>query len=374
MDYVAIVCIVCLLVMLVVVGVTLQKVKDTNKTMQQMFEQEKMHKENEMLNFQQELLKQMVTYQTNISNSLQSDLHQFMQTNANQLNQFKQDTSMQFARFDQRVSTSMLKTVEQTNLSFVSMKEEMTRIKASQEELLKMQGSIRSLQDILNDKKTRGIYGEIELYSLLKQVYGLDETKWMKQVRLSNGSIADCVLFAPEPLGNIVIDSKFPLENYNRLLSSDEAIANKARSAFASDLKKHVNAIADKYLIQQETAEIAYMFVPAESVFAKIYARFQEVVQYAYSRNVYIVSPTTLMAYLTAMKAIYLSIQRNEKAEQIQKEYVKLATEFERFETRYNAVFNDFEKTYKAMQDVRITQNKIMNRFASIVEVNFDQK
>ena len=78
--------------------------------------------------------------------------------------------------------------------------------------------SITHLQSILTDKKTRGIFGEIELYSLLETAMGTDEKRYAKQYKLSNGSIADAVLFASEPLRMIAIDSKFPLENYNRIM------------------------------------------------------------------------------------------------------------------------------------------------------------
>lgn len=364
-------------VMIAFVGIVVwlmnKKAAESMKEMQSLMNTLQQNRGNELLSFQQQMGKQMLDYQNTMTNSIQNEMLRMMQHNTAQLSKMQEQTQMQLARFDQRVSSGVMKSMEQTNQSFVSMKEEMVRIQRSQVELEKLQGSIRSLQDILNDKKTRGIYGEVELYSLMKQVYGLDESKWMKQVRLSNGSIADCVLFAPDPLGNIVIDSKFPLENYNRICNeTDETLLAKAKANFRNDLKKHVQDISSKYLIEGETAVVAYMFVPAESVFAEIYARFQDVVQFAYEKNVYIVSPTTLMAYLTAMKAIYLGMERNDKAEMIQLEYGKLAKEFERFEKRYALVYQDFERTYKDMQDIMITHRKINTRFKEIADVKLE--
>ena len=139
-------------------------------------------------------------------------------------------------------------------------------------------------------------------------------------------------------------------------------------------MKKHVRSIASKYILPQETAEFACMFLPAEAVFSYIYASCDEVVQYSYEEKVYMVSPTTLMAYLTAIRAIYLGVQRNEHVEQIQQELKHLQVEFERFHKRYQTVGSDFERTYQDMRQLQITAGKIVKRFEEIQEVQLDKK
>ncbi|MFR6489518.1 MAG: DNA recombination protein RmuC, partial [Clostridium sp.] len=98
------------------------------------------------------------------------------------------------------------------------------------------------------------------------------------------------------------------------------------------------------------------------------------VVQYSYAEKVYMVSPTTLMAYLTAIRAIYLGVQRNEHVEQIQQELKHLQVEFERFDKRYQAVSNDFERSYQDMRQLSITAGKIVKRFEEIQEVQLEKK
>lgn len=320
-------------------------------------------KDDEMDEFRTQVSQQMMNFQNGMSESIRSDLNRLNESTTSRLN-----------RIETSVNDSLLKGFEKTNQSFTSIKEQMARIDETQQSLKNLSTSIAGLQNVLTDKKTRGTYGEIELYSLMQSVFGVNDARYQTQVHLSNGTIADCVLFAPQPLGKIVIDSKFPLENYNRLFDEKLSAADKEsiRAGFRRDVKKHIADIAEKYIIPGETAEVAYMFVPAEAVFAEIYGHFDEIVQYSYQMNVFIVSPTTLMAYLTAIRAIYLGQERNEKVVEIQQEYIKLSKEFERFSARFDAVAKDFDRTYKDVRDVGVTTNKIINRFHEIEAVQLD--
>ena len=114
----------------------------------------------------------------------------------------------------------------------------------------------------------------------LKMVY---ET----QHKFSNGAIVDALLFAPAPLGTIAIDSKFPLENYQRMTdkSKDKNYRDQAEKLFINDVKKHINDISEKYIIPGETSDEAIMFLPAEAIFAEINAYHAELINYAYSKK-----------------------------------------------------------------------------------------
>lgn len=334
-------------------------------TLRQMLDESEKNRDAQMDQLQQNVSTQMLHFQNGISESVKSDLNRLNESTAGRLN-----------TIDTKVNDSLMKGFEKTNESFASIKEQMARIDETQKGLKNLSANISSLQNVLTDKKTRGTYGEVELYSLMKQVFGDNDARYQTQYKLSTGVIADCVLFAPKPLGIIVIDSKFPLENYNRLFDENLTAAEKesVRSSFRRDVKKHISDIADKYIIPGETAETAYMFVPAEAVFAEIYGHFDEIVQFSYQKNVFIVSPTTLMAYLTAIRAIYLGQERNEKVAEIQNEYIRLSKEFERFDTRFEAVSNDFSRTYRDMQEVQVTSTKIINRFHDIEAVKLESK
>ena len=119
---------------------------------------------------------------------------------------------------------------------------------------------------------------------------------------------------------------------------------------------------------------MAFLFIPAEAIFAEIYGKHNDVVLYSYDSNVYLVSPTTLMAYISAIKAIYLNVQQNERVDEIISEFSKLAIEFERFNDRYQIVVKDFMKTQEDMRQVTISANKIINRFYEIEAVKLEDK
>lgn len=323
----------------------------------------------------QEFQKQQYQDIRNIQDNLDQNLYDFEHKLVNSLKQdmhlLNNTTYDRLVTIENQLHSSLQQTYEKTNRSFNDLLKQMTKIDVTQESLKTLAKDINSLQNVLTDKKSRGTWGEIELYTLLSNIYGDNDHQYMKQYRLSNGNIADAVIFASEPLGIICIDSKFPLENFNRMMNDNNSEQErlKAKQALRKDIIKHIDDISSKYIISQETAEIAFMFVPAEAIFAYIYGKLDDVIQHAYNSHVFIVSPTTLMAYITAIKAIYLQQERNSKVKLIQLEFVKLSKEFERFAQRYDNINKDFEKTYKDMQDLLITNQKIINRFKQIEQV-----
>lgn len=316
----------------------------------------------------QQTMEQMNELKEKVTRDLVQFEFQMTQAMKSDFNQLNESTIHRLHGMESRVNQSLIKGLQTTNQAFTEMMQQMARIDETQRNLQDLSSSIVSLQNVLTDKKTRGTFGEVELYSLLELVFGTNEQRYQKQVKLANGSIVDALLLAPEPLGNIPIDSKFPLENYNRMM--DEHLTNvekqQAERMFRQDVLKHLKDIHTKYVNQPETAEFAYMFVPAEAVFAYIYGKMDDLIQQSYQYKVYIVSPTTLMAYVTAIKAIYLGQKRNENAALIQEEYVKLAQEFERFSTRFETMMKDYDKVYRDMQSVSITSDKIQRRFEQI--------
>lgn len=355
--------------MMILVIVFVAFILSRNSMKQQLFFKDALaqtvNKNNEEIDqLKQQMMQDLLLFQTNILNSIKGDFNQLNESTVNRL-----------VNIETKVNESLLQGFERTNKAFTNVLEQMARIDETQQNLKSLSANITSLQNVLTDKKTRGTYGEIELYSILESVFGNNEHRFSRQVKLSNDSIADCVLHAPQPLGDIVIDSKFPLENFNRMF--DENVSSqdlvKIKADFKKDVAKHIKDIKTKYIIPGETAEMAYMFIPAEAIFAEIYGHYDDLIQMSYELKVYLVSPTTLMAYITAIKAIYLGQERNDRVIEIQQEFVRLSREFERFSDRFASVTRDFDKTYRDMQNVNITSDKIIKRFKQIEAVQLDE-
>ena len=234
---------------------------------------------------------------------------------------------------------------------------------------------IVSLESVLTDKKSRGIFGEVNLHQILSSVFGEKNDKLYRlQYTLSSGVIADAIVFAPNPLGNICIDSKFPLENYRSMLEKGITPEERTRreKVFESDVKKHIDAIGSKYVIEGETSSQAIMFLPAEAIFAEINAYHTNLITYAYERRVYLASPTTLMSLLTIIEAVLMGMERDKYAGIIHTELNKLGEEFTRYKERWEKLSTHMESVNKDVRDLHITTDKISKRFDSIsnVEIN----
>ena len=272
-----------------------------------------------------------------------------------------------------KVEERLAKGFEETTKTFGNVLERLGKIDEAQKKIEALSSNVVSLQDILTDKKSRGIFGEVQLYQILASVFGEKNDRiYQKQYKLSNNTMVDAMLFTPEPIGNIAIDSKFPLENYRKMydseLTNEERI--NARKEFVGNLKKHIDDISEKYIIRNETSDQAIMFLPAEAIFAEINAYHTDVIDYAYRKNVRIASPTTLVSVLTTIQMILTNIEREKYASVIQEELGKLHEEFVRYEKRWKALEKDIEKVTKDVKEITTTSNKISKRFTEISNVN----
>ena len=276
-----------------------------------------------------------------------------------------------------KVEQRLSKGFEETTKTFGSVLERLSKIDEAQKKIEALSSNVVSLQDILTDKKSRGIFGEIQLYQILSSVFGEKNDKlYQKQYKLSNGTIVDSIIFTPEPLGNIAVDSKFPLENYRKMYNNDLSQIEKenARKDFVNDLKKHIDAISSKYIIKNETSEQAILFLPAEAIFAEINAYHTDIIEYAYKKNVRIASPTTLISVLTVIQVMMTNLERDKYANIIQQELEKLNVEFTRYRTRWDNLQKDIEKVSKDVKEINTTSNKISKRFTEISNAKFEEK
>jgi len=217
----------------------------------------------------------------------------------------------------------------------------------------------------------------VQLNQVLYAIFGEKNDKIFQiQYTLSNDKTVDAILFLPEPIGNIPIDAKFTLDNYKRSidknLSEAEHIA--ATKLFKADVKKQIDDIADKYILPGETSNQAIMFIPAEAVFAELYAYHDDLIKYAHSRRVWLTSPTTFMAVLNTVQLVLRDIERRKYADIIQQEIMKLSEEFRRYRDRWNKLSAHIDTVQKDVKDIHTTSNKISNSFEKIAKVELGEK
>ena len=276
---------------------------------------------------------------------------------------------------NQKVNEKLEDGFDKTNKTFNEVMNRLTRIDEAQKKIDGLGTEIISLESILTDKKSRGIFGEVNLYHILSSIFGEKNDRiYRTQYTLSNTTIADAIVFGPEPLGTICIDAKFPLENYRRLV--EKGISDNERAlrykAFDNDVKKHIDAIASKYIIPNETSDQAIMFLPAEAIFAEINAYHTSLIKYAASKKVWITSPTTLMSLLTIIEAVLKGLERDKYTSIIHEELNRLGVEFGRYKERWDKLSRTIQTVNNDVENIHKTTEKITKRFDSINNVKLE--
>lgn len=276
------------------------------------------------------------------------------------------------AEISGKVSERLDEGFKKTNETFANVMARLATIDEAQKKIDGLSSNVLTLQELLGDKRSRGAFGEVQLEGLVRNIMPPDGYSF--QTTLSNGGRVDCLLVLPEPTGRVAVDSKFPLENYNRMFARDVADTdrNLATRSFKSDVKKHVDDIASKYIIEGETSDGAVMFVPAEAVFAEIHAYHSDLVEYAMSRRVWIVSPTTLMAVLNTARAVIKDVETRRQVHIIKDELGKLGKDFSRFDVRMKKLADHIRMANEDATEVHISSQKISKRFSQIESVDLE--
>ncbi len=261
---------------------------------------------------------------------------------------------------------------KKTNETFTSVMSRLAVIDEAQKKIEGLASNVVSLQEILGDKRSRGAFGEVQLEALVRN--SLPPDAYAFQHTLKSGARADCVLILPEPTGTVCVDSKFPLENYSRMFDDSLPVAERetAKRQFKADVKKHVDDIAAKYIVEGETSDGAVMFLPAEAVFAEIHAYHPDLVEHAQKKRVWLTSPTTLMAVLNTARAVIRDSETRRMAHVIKDELGKLAKDFARFDERMKKLASHIEQASKDVGEVRISSDKISRRFQQIERVELE--
>ena len=326
-------------------------------------------------NFQHVLTQQLVSVNEKMTQELVSMKEKMAQELTVMNAKITKDMQVKLDEISDRVRENLDQGFKKTNETFTSVIERLAKIDEAQKKIESLSTNVVSLQDILTDKKSRGIFGEVQLNQILVSVFGEKNDKAYKlQYRLSTGVQCDSIIFLPEPSGNIVVDSKFPLENFRRMF--DMNFTELERREFAKDfknnLKKHINDISEKYIITGETSDQAILFLPAEAIFAEIYAYHPDIIDYAQTKKVWLTSPTTFMAMLTTVQVVIQNIERSKYTNIIHQELNKLSDEFGRYKERWTKLAGHIDNITKDVKDIHTTTEKITSRFNQISEVKID--
>lgn len=327
-------------------------------------------------NFDQHQLNSLKILQESLQNSLYSLRQQLTETlnhNAESigkwLDKLTQTTDEKLKQISGQVEQRLTAGFEKTTATFTDVIKRLALIDEAQKKITELSSNVMNLQEVLADKRSRGAFGEVQLSALLRNM--LPESHFALQHSLSNGKRADCILFLPEPTGNVVIDAKFPLENYQRMVNNQlsETERKLAEQQFRLDIRKHMQDIATKYIIPGETSDGAMMFIPAEAIFAEIHAHYPDLIEESQRSHVWFVSPTTMMAILTTARAVLKDAATRKQVHIIQEHLRYLSKDFDRFQKRMDNLAKHIDQAHEDVKDVQVSAEKISSRFGKIEKV-----
>ena len=285
----------------------------------------------------------------------------------------KEEITQSFTSFKDNttktISDNLEKNFVQTKETIQDVTQRLTKIDSAQIQITDIKETIDDFTRVMTDKKARGIFGEFQLEAMFNSIVGENKDSiFQRQVKLSNKNQVDGLLRAPKEIGDIPIDSKFPLDNYRAMINAKTPPEKEiAQKAFAKDCKNKIEDISEKYIIKGETADFAFMFIPAEAVFIALHSfEFQTVLDFAKKKKVYIVSPSTLFIVIEEIYKLNKQRAIQENLKPILAKLTDLETEFTRFKDRWQNYVKVLKSEEKAVEELNITQGKIVKKFTEI--------
>ena len=323
-----------------------------------------------------EVIERLGKFETDITKTIGEFKYGMSKDLNNDIERLNINIEKKLSYINDTVNERLDKNFEKSNKTFINVLERLSKIDEAQKKIDDLSGDIISLQSVLTDKKTRGTFGEVNLEYILNNAFGGSSSGvYETQYKFPNGYIVDALLYAPSPLGTISIDSKFPLENYQRMTDKNRTKEERLASekAFVQDVKKHISDISEKYIIPGITGDEAIMFLPAEAIFAEINAYHPELITYAYNNNVWITGPTTLISTLSTISMIIKNMERDKYAKVIHDELNKLSVEFSRYKERWDKLSRNIKAVNNSVEEINTTTDKISKRFDSINRVDIKE-
>ena len=295
--------------------------------------------------------------------------NQQQQTLASQLSDQSSRMEQTLSGFRQQLGQSLQQQTQSTHDNLTKLSERLAVIDKANNQISELTGQVTQLHNILANKTERGAFGEVQLENLIKMV--LPPNAYAFQVTLPNQKRADCVLKLPNPPGDIVIDSKFPLDAWHGLQNAEtKAEQQAARKRLAIAVRGHVKDIQEKYIVAGTTAESACLFLPSEAVYAELHANMPDVVEASYKARVWIVSPTTMMATLNTVRAVLRDARMREQTAIIQAEMLKLLEDVSRLDTRVDNLNRHFSQAQKDITEIQTSTTRITKRSHKITELD----
>jgi DNA recombination protein RmuC len=272
-----------------------------------------------------------------------------------------------------RVGQGLEHSARSTADHLAKLGERLAVIDGAQANLARLSQDMLGLKDILSNKQARGAYGQGRMEAIVRD--GLPADSFAFQHTLSNRTRPDCVIRLPGDERWMVVDAKFPLEAFTALRAAkDDEARKQADARVRADVSKHVRDIAERYFLPGETQDIAFLFVPSESIYADVQEHFDDLVQKAHRARILLVSPSLLMMAIQLMQSIVRDARLREEAHVIQAEVSHLLEDVARLRERTEKLSNHFRQSQEDVEAISVSARKIEKRGERIGQLEFSER
>src|SRR6478752_13217 len=286
--------------------------------------------------------------------------------------QLQQTVNTRLDAVSQNIGESMKTTTKHTTDHLQQLHARLAVIDSAQKNITDLASTVTSLQKVFDNKQRRGAFGQGRMEAIVADALPLGAYEF--QFTLSNNSRPDCCIHMPDDR-HLIIDAKFPLEATTALENAktdDERL--QATRQLRQHLGKHIDDISGKYLIKGETQDVAFMFIPSESMFAELYDAFDDVLQRGYRAGVIIVSPSLLMLAIQVVQQIQKDARMREAADKILTEVGLLIGDVVRLKDRVENLDKHFGTVSKDIEQIITSADKILARGEKIQSVEFSDE
>jgi DNA recombination protein RmuC len=290
----------------------------------------------------------------------------------NSHSQLQQTVNTRLDAVTQNLGESMKTSTKNTTDHLQQLHARLAVIDSAQKNITDLASTVTSLQKVFDNKQRRGAFGQGRMEAIVADA--LPQGAYEFQFTLSNNSRPDCCIHMPDNR-HLIIDAKFPLEATTALenaKSEDERLS--AMRQLRQNLSKHIDDISGKYLIKGETQDVAFMFIPSESMFAELYDAFDDILQKAYRAGVIIVSPSLLMLAIQVVQQIQKDARMREAADKILKEVALMIEDVARLKDRVENLDKHFGNVNKDIEQIVTSAEKILSRGEKIQSVEFSEE
>jgi len=256
-------------------------------------------------------------------------------------------------------NSEVIKGAFATSLKELGIQEDLGRLSEASKDLKAITSDLKTMFQV---KHARARFGEMQLESLLKDVFPANRIVFQKDI--GAGRPDACIVVDGKLL---CIDSKFPLENFRRYAEAEsEAEKNQHWNSFIRDLRKHVEDIRTKYVGRENTLDFAFMFVPSDTIFHHIISEEPDLAVEASKAGVILASPSVLPAYLSLISARIQAQEISERANEMQRKLGKMGEYIKNLENNLETLFRHVGNASKKASDVGTSFNKLKSFYSSV--------